>query len=51
MIEGKLVDLGHEPKNLQTLIQEKGTGMQAFLIYESGVFLMWKPVCHEFEME
>ena len=50
MTEGKLVDLGHEPKIIQTIIQERTTGMQAFMIY-AGVFLMSKPVCHDFEME
>ena len=40
-----------KPKNVQTIIQERSTGMKAFLIYESGVFLMSKSVCHDFEME
>ena len=44
MIDGKLVELEREPKNVQIIIQETNTEMQAFMMDESGVFLMTKPV-------
>ena len=44
MIDGKLVELEREPKNVQIIIQETNTKVQAFMMDESGVFLMMKPV-------
>ena len=44
MIDGKLVELGREPKNVQIIIPETSLRMQAFMMDESGVFLMTKPI-------
>ena len=36
MIEGRLVELECESKNIQTIIQETSTGIQAFMMNKSS---------------
>ena len=44
MIEGKLGDLGHDPRNTQVVLQEAETGMNVILQDADGVFLIVKPL-------
>ena len=44
MIEGKLGDLGHDPRNSQVMLQEAETGVNIGLQDAAGVFLIVKPL-------
>ena len=44
LIEGKLGDLGHDPRNTQVVLQEAETGVNISLQDADGVFLTVKPI-------
>ena len=47
MIEGKLGDLGHDPRNTQAVLQDAETGVNISLQDADGVFLTVKPIVED----
>lgn len=47
LIEGKLEDGGHDPRNVQVLLQEVENGMEIMLQDDEGMFLMVNSVTEE----